>query len=191
MLAVFRLRPWRQGFDISPFLVAAVAQTLPHTLAVLLVQGHDARPAAADSVARPGPGQWAILEVVVHLADSDAISIDRMKRMLAEDNPPLLYADETGGVAFPDRHVSIAAVRPHPLLATAYDLRVFFGVVDRDPLEVNTADVLGFVKAQRQGSSRVVRTCSRRFTSSLPEATCASHVLRTAFAVAMALLPGS
>lgn len=48
--------------------------------------------------ARPGPGDWSILEVVVHLADSDAISIDRMKRMITEDNPPLLYADETAYV---------------------------------------------------------------------------------------------
>jgi len=51
-----------------------------------------------DLTARPGPGAWSILEVVVHIADSDAISIDRMKRMLSEDNPPLLYADETAYV---------------------------------------------------------------------------------------------
>jgi uncharacterized damage-inducible protein DinB len=52
-----------------------------------------------DLTARPGPGAWSILEVVIHLADSDGISIDRMKRMLTEDNPPLLYADETAYVA--------------------------------------------------------------------------------------------
>ena len=51
-----------------------------------------------DLTARPGPGDWSILENVVHLADSDAISIDRMKRMLTEDNPTLLYADETAYV---------------------------------------------------------------------------------------------
>ena len=51
-----------------------------------------------DLIARPGPGAWSILEVVVHLADSDAISIDRMKRMLTEVNPALLYADETAYV---------------------------------------------------------------------------------------------
>jgi uncharacterized damage-inducible protein DinB len=51
-----------------------------------------------ELTARPGPGAWSILEVVVHIADSDAISIDRMKRMLTEDNPPLLYADETAYV---------------------------------------------------------------------------------------------
>ncbi len=52
----------------------------------------------AELTARPGPGAWSILEVVVHITDSDAISIDRMKRILAEDNPPLLYADETAYV---------------------------------------------------------------------------------------------
>jgi uncharacterized damage-inducible protein DinB len=45
--------------------------------------------------ARPGPGEWSIQEVVIHLVDSDAIAIDRMKRMIIEDNPPLLYADES------------------------------------------------------------------------------------------------
>jgi len=48
--------------------------------------------------ARPSPGAWSVLEVIVHLADSDAISIDRMKRILTEDNPPLLYANETAYV---------------------------------------------------------------------------------------------
>ncbi|MBY0455968.1 MAG: DinB family protein [Gemmataceae bacterium] len=52
-----------------------------------------------ELTARPGPGAWSILEVVVHIADSDAISIDRMKRILTEDNPPLLYADESAYVA--------------------------------------------------------------------------------------------
>jgi hypothetical protein len=51
-----------------------------------------------ELTARPGPGAWSIFEVVVHIADSDAISIDRMKRILTEDNPPLLYADETAYV---------------------------------------------------------------------------------------------
>src|SRR5947209_6187147 len=53
---------------------------------------------AEELRARPGPGKWSILELVIHLADSDCISIDRMKRMLIEDNPTLLYADETAYV---------------------------------------------------------------------------------------------
>ena len=51
-----------------------------------------------ELTARPGPGAWSIMEVVSHIADSDAISIDRMKRIVIEDNPPLLYADETAYV---------------------------------------------------------------------------------------------
>jgi uncharacterized damage-inducible protein DinB len=51
-----------------------------------------------DLIARTGPGDWSIQELVIHLADSDAIAIDRMKRVLTEDNPPLLYADETAYV---------------------------------------------------------------------------------------------
>lgn len=47
-----------------------------------------------DALARPGPGKWSIQELVIHLADGDAIAIDRMKRVIAEDNPTLLRADE-------------------------------------------------------------------------------------------------
>jgi uncharacterized damage-inducible protein DinB len=51
-----------------------------------------------DLLARPGPGSWSIQELVIHLTDSDCIAIDRMKRIVTEDNPPLLYADETAYV---------------------------------------------------------------------------------------------
>jgi uncharacterized damage-inducible protein DinB len=45
-------------------------------------------------LARPIPGKWSTLEVVCHLADFDPILADRMKRVIAEDNPALLGADE-------------------------------------------------------------------------------------------------
>jgi len=45
-------------------------------------------------IARPGPGAWSILEVVMHLADSDLVGADRMKRVIAEDNPTLLAYDQ-------------------------------------------------------------------------------------------------
>ena len=47
---------------------------------------------------RPGPGAWSIHELIIHLADSDAIAIDRMKRVIVEENPQLLNADETAYV---------------------------------------------------------------------------------------------
>lgn len=47
-----------------------------------------------EATTRSAPGTWSIHELVVHLADSDAIAIDRMKRVVTEDDPPLLNADE-------------------------------------------------------------------------------------------------
>lgn len=41
--------------------------------------------------------------------------------------------------------------RPNTVLAAAYDLRVFFVVVDKPPAGVVPADVLGFITAQRTG----------------------------------------
>ncbi|MBC8105129.1 MAG: DinB family protein [Anaerolineae bacterium] len=42
----------------------------------------------------PKLGKWTIQQVVIHLLDSDLISTDRIKRMIAEDNPTLVGYDE-------------------------------------------------------------------------------------------------
>jgi len=44
--------------------------------------------------ARPGPGAWSIGELVAHLADSDVVASDRIKRVIAEPEPLLLAYDE-------------------------------------------------------------------------------------------------
>jgi len=41
-----------------------------------------------------GVGLWSIKEVVIHLMDSDLIGSDRMKRIVAEDNPLLIGYNE-------------------------------------------------------------------------------------------------
>jgi hypothetical protein len=83
-----------------------------------------------DVTARPGPGKWSILELILHLTDSDAISIDRMKRMLTEDNPPLLYADET---AYVDRLFSHDQSLEDALLLFEVGRRQFARVLRRLP----------------------------------------------------------
>lgn len=49
--------------------------------------------------------------------------------------------------------------RPNTLLATASDLRAFFAVVRKPPVEVTSGDVLAFITAQRRpaGDGRVIR----------------------------------
>jgi hypothetical protein len=43
--------------------------------------------------AHPVPGKWSALEVVCHIADFEPIYADRMKRVIAEENPLLLAGD--------------------------------------------------------------------------------------------------
>ncbi|HEV2969665.1 MAG TPA: DinB family protein [Pirellulales bacterium] len=45
--------------------------------------------------ALPVPGTWSIQQIVLHLMDSDLISSDRMKRVIAEENPTLIGFDES------------------------------------------------------------------------------------------------
>jgi uncharacterized damage-inducible protein DinB len=48
-----------------------------------------------ELLAYPVPGTWSIQQIVLHLMDSDLISSDRMKRVIAEENPTLIGYDET------------------------------------------------------------------------------------------------
>lgn len=49
----------------------------------------------ADMRAYPVPKTWSIAEIVIHLMDSDLVMSDRMKRIIAEDNPTLIGFDES------------------------------------------------------------------------------------------------
>jgi site-specific recombinase XerD len=57
------------------------------------------------------------------------------------------------GVPLLDAYLEFVAARcrPNTVLATAFDLKVFFTVVAKGPAEVTPGDVLGFVTAQRVG----------------------------------------
>ena len=46
-----------------------------------------------------------------------------------------------------------ARLRPNSTLAVVYDLKVFFTVIDVDPLDVRRRDVLEFIRVQRTGSA--------------------------------------
>ena len=60
----------------------------------------------AQLLTRPVAGKWSTLEVVCHLVDFDPIIADRMKRVIAEERPALLGADEklfAAALAYHDR----------------------------------------------------------------------------------------
>jgi uncharacterized damage-inducible protein DinB len=44
--------------------------------------------------ATPIPGKWSMQQLVVHVTDADLVMTDRMKRVIAEDEPALLAFDE-------------------------------------------------------------------------------------------------
>jgi integrase/recombinase XerD len=67
-----------------------------------------------------------------------------------------------------------ARARPNTVLATAFDLKVFFSVVEKAPTRVTSSDVLGFIRTQRGGGTMVridgsgglsPRTIRRRLSS--------------------------
>lgn len=50
-----------------------------------------------------------------------------------------------------------ARARPNTRLAVAFDLKVFFCVVDKTPARVTSADVMAFIRQQRAAGQTVVR----------------------------------
>jgi len=50
---------------------------------------------AAEMQAFPIPNTWSIQQIVMHLMDSDLIAADRMKRVIAEEMPPLIGYNES------------------------------------------------------------------------------------------------
>ena len=70
---------------------------------------------------RPIPGKWSTLEVVCHLADFEIVFADRIKRVIAEDEPRLPGGDENlfaARLAYHDRRLEseltlVAAIRGH------------------------------------------------------------------------------
>jgi len=74
-----------------------------------------------QTLARPIPGKWSTLEVVCHVCDMDLVYADRMKRIIAEERPVLLNADEqlyASGLAYQERDLNeeivlISGIRQH------------------------------------------------------------------------------
>lgn len=106
------------------------------------------------------------------------MAVDLLRVSIEKDS------DSTGvirlGHPLIDAYLELVAsrARRNTLLATAFDLKVFFSIVEKEPVEVSSADVLAFITEQRKPrrGSKVVRiedgesglsarTIKRRLTS--------------------------
>ena len=89
--------------------------------------------------------------------------------MAVADPPLIISVDAAGrplvglGVPLLDEYLEFVAgrCRPNTVLATAFDLKVFFDVVGKAPAEVTAADVLGFITAQRTGGENLRKFLAR------------------------------
>jgi hypothetical protein len=61
----------------------------------LSIRGLDREDMLVRPPADANVGLWSIQQVVIHLQDSDLIAADRMKRVIAEENPSLIGYDES------------------------------------------------------------------------------------------------
>jgi hypothetical protein len=60
----------------------------------LAIRGLTREDLLAVPLANANVGRWSIQQVVIHCMDSDLVATDRLKRMIAEDNPSIIGYDE-------------------------------------------------------------------------------------------------
>lgn len=47
----------------------------------------------------PAPGKWSVRQIVAHLSDSEIVGSDRFRRVIAEENPTLMWFDQDAWTA--------------------------------------------------------------------------------------------
>jgi hypothetical protein len=47
----------------------------------------------------PAPGKWSVRQIVAHLSDSEIVGSDRFRRVIAEENPALIWYDQDAWTA--------------------------------------------------------------------------------------------
>ena len=50
--------------------------------------------AGAELDYSPGPGKWSVRQILCHVADAEIVGAARFRRLIAEDDPPLVAYDQ-------------------------------------------------------------------------------------------------
>ena len=72
---------------------------------------YDAPPQQLDRSYSPLPGKWTMRQLLIHIADSEAVSLERLCRVIAEDAPLLVGFNENHWaqrLAYAQRSLTIA-----------------------------------------------------------------------------------
>jgi integrase/recombinase XerD len=84
------------------------------------------------------------------LVESETLLTDMSLRVSKTMNGDVVQSVVVGHQILDDYLEFVAArARPNTVLAVAYDLKVFFTEIVKQPVEVTAGDVLAFIKAQR------------------------------------------
>ena len=86
----------------------------------------------AELMAVPIPGTWSLQQLLVHLYESDLVSVDRMRRLIAMPTPLLMDYDETAFIR--ELHPELVDAA---LAAEGFSInrRVMVSVLRAQPLE--------------------------------------------------------
>jgi len=150
---------------------------------------------------RSVPGRWSTLEVACHLADIDALDAERMKRLIAEERPVLMDADEKlyeAALAYPERDLETEVAL---IEQTRRQMARILGALPESAWQrvgihneagpLTLADLLTratnhithhvkFIHDKRRALGLAV--CTKRFPHRLPDAGSSSSRRQTAFA---------
>jgi hypothetical protein len=81
--------------------------------------------AGAELDYQSAPGRWSVRQIVCHVADSELVGSDRIRRTLAEDNPTLLAFDQDAwalNLGYSKRRLSTALEFFRTLRAENYEI---------------------------------------------------------------------